>query len=232
VRLAVGGAANSNEHVIGCGPCTKEATRALRAREELHHLAIRGLVDRDHRNEQEVAALQESGIAVPDVAEVEGLYCLPEVLLAVARQSKSEDPVSRVEAAKRAVWDEFSKQIGQQSLERALAQVQFGLAGFGPRIAGADVAGLEAELVSHVERLNVSAVATECRTRLEGIVSERDYGEALKHFNCKGLITFVTRPFGLRPEAFITMVNGLIRDEPDGEVAQAMRNAIKRPDAA
>jgi hypothetical protein len=44
------------------------------------------LIDRDRRNQDEIASLENDGIKVLSVAEVENLFCVPEVLKLVAEQ--------------------------------------------------------------------------------------------------------------------------------------------------
>ncbi len=66
-----------NEMVVPRQSCEKvvEATKSMRGLSALHNLKIRGLVDRDRRSDEEVAALRADGVLVADVAEVENLLC-------------------------------------------------------------------------------------------------------------------------------------------------------------
>src|SRR5690242_4416509 len=112
----------------------------------LHNLRVRGLVDRDRRGDEEVNALRASGMLVADVAEVENLLCLPEALEAVAKQLKVEDVTKAKAEAEAAVISEMAKVVDQQALARALAEIQFRLNGFGPKIGKSDAGQLETDL--------------------------------------------------------------------------------------
>ena len=61
-----------------------ESVKAFGALTQLHNLSVTGLIDRDHRSEEEILALQKRGIGLTDVAEVENLLCLEEALDAAA----------------------------------------------------------------------------------------------------------------------------------------------------
>ena len=68
------------------GSCERviEATRSFNAVQSFHNLAARGIVDRDRRTDSEVAYLRRRGVLVPDVAEIENLFLLEDVVKTVA----------------------------------------------------------------------------------------------------------------------------------------------------
>ncbi|TQQ84191.1 DUF4435 domain-containing protein [Peptacetobacter hominis] len=69
-------------HVIPCGGC-QEVIRFVKSKnayEKLNSIQVYGIVDRDFRTEHEISALQKDGIYCIDVAEVENLFVVPELL--------------------------------------------------------------------------------------------------------------------------------------------------------
>lgn len=50
----------------------------------LHHVDVVGIIDRDRRNHCEIQRYRENNIYVPEVAEIENLFLLPEVIRIVA----------------------------------------------------------------------------------------------------------------------------------------------------
>ena len=72
--------------VKALGSCNKviEATRAFNDLRAFHHLESRGIVDRDRRDEKEVRYLRDKNIYVPEVAEIENILMLEDVVKAVA----------------------------------------------------------------------------------------------------------------------------------------------------
>lgn len=69
-------------HVIPCGGCQEviRLVKAKRTYEKLNAINVYGIVDRDFRTEDEISALQDDGIYCLNVAEVENLFVVPELL--------------------------------------------------------------------------------------------------------------------------------------------------------
>lgn len=69
-------------HVIPCGGC-QEVVRLVKAKkvyQKLNSIEVYGIVDRDFRTEQEIEELKKDGIFCLNVAEVENLFLVPELL--------------------------------------------------------------------------------------------------------------------------------------------------------
>lgn len=69
-------------HVIPCGGCQDvvKYVKSKRAYEKFNAINVYGIIDRDFRTNEEIAALQNDGIFCLDVAEVENLFVVPELL--------------------------------------------------------------------------------------------------------------------------------------------------------
>jgi ABC-type dipeptide/oligopeptide/nickel transport system ATPase subunit len=217
------------EMVVPRQSCKKvvEATKSMSGLSTLHNLSVRGVVDRDRRGEEEVDALRAAGVLVADVAEVENLLCLPEALEAIAKQLKSSDVAKTKAEAEEAVIAEMAKVIDQQALAHALAEIQFRLNGFGPKIGKSDAVKLETDLRTYVAGIDVSATVKKCRTLFDAVVASSDYQAALRLYNCKGVLAFVAASLGIKKDVYCQMVLDSIRTEPNGAVAKAMRKVIE-----
>jgi hypothetical protein len=131
------------EHVVPRQSCARviQATKAMASLPAFHHLTVRGLVDRDHRCDEDINALRSAGVLVADVAEVENLFCVDEAIAAVAGKI-SIAPDKAIAKAHEMVLEEFRKERDRQAVRRALAKIQFRMNGFGPRPARLDEAKL------------------------------------------------------------------------------------------
>lgn len=218
-----------NELVLSRQNCDKvvEATKAMSALPGLHNLKVRGIVDRDRRGDKEIASLKANGILVADVAEVENLLCLPEALVAVLKLLKNPNIDIVKETAQAKVLAELENHINQQALSHALADIQFRLNGFGPKIGNIDSVKLETELHDYVSEINVGKTVATFRTLFEDIVNKKDYKAALRHYNCKGILAFVGDIFGVKKDVYSQMVLGIVKESPNGDVGKAMRKAIE-----
>lgn len=100
------------------GSCDKviETTRSFSDLTSFHHLDSYGIVDRDRRNEKEVNYLRGRKILVPEVAEIENMLLLPDIVAAIAQRRKRDGRkvLARVQEA---VINMFSKEMKAQVLE-------------------------------------------------------------------------------------------------------------------
>jgi hypothetical protein len=127
----------------------------------------------------------------------------------------------------------LAKVVDQQALARALAEIQFRLNGFGPKIGKSNAAKLETDLQAYVASINVVDTVANCRKLFDDAVAANDYRAALRLYNCKGVISFVATSFGIKRDVYCRMVLDFIKTEPNGLIAKAMRKAIiGTPDAA
>jgi hypothetical protein len=203
-----------------------EATKSMSDLSMLHNLSVRGLVDRDRRCDEEVDALRGHGVLVADVAEVENLLCLPEALEAAAKRVKAADVAKAKAAPEGAAIAEMAKVVDQQALARVLAEIQFRLNGFGPRIGRSDAAKLATDLQASVAGINVAATVAKCRRLCDGAITANDDHTTLRRFNSKGVSSFVAASFGIKKDVYCRMVLHFIKTEPDSPIAGAMRHAI------
>jgi energy-coupling factor transporter ATP-binding protein EcfA2 len=214
------------EHVVSRASANKvvEATKAINALPRFH-MSARGIVDRDRREDEEIAALRAAGVSVLAVAEIENLMCIPEALVAVAQYTceYSSQRASVVDRAKSAVLAELKKQQMQQVMKRVLYQIQFHLNGFGPKLAKSDAAVLQHELSDYVKKIDVVQMASADGQRCDEIIEKADYVSALRRFNCKGIIALVARCFDVTPSKYTEFVLRKLREAPAGDMAMAMR---------
>jgi hypothetical protein len=192
----------------------------------LHNLSVEGLVDRDHRSEEEIAALRAQGMAVADVAEVENLFCVPAALQAAAKHLSIADPDEAVRVAKARVVSELQKALDAQVAARAIAEIQFRLGGFGPKAGKANATTIQSDLATHIGSIDVAAVFKESNDLFASIVARADYDSALRYYNCKGIVSFVAGAFGLSARTYCNMVTGIVRSPQGAPVAAELRSRI------
>lgn len=199
-----------------------EAVKAFRGLDQLHNLSVNGLIDRDHRSEEEIASLRERGIGVTDVAEVENLLCLQEALEAAAQRLACPHKLAD---AKERVMAELRQSREGQALARATGEIQFRLAGFAP-VDLSDAAKIDRDLQTHIANLDTASLFAKSRKIFDDIVQQDDYRAALRFFNCKGIPAHIAVAFNIKRERYVEIVFDILRKEPEGSVAKAMQAAI------
>ncbi len=107
----------SNHRVRPLGSCNKviEVVRSFNDMKPMHHLDSLGIVDRDRRTEQEVEYLRRKSILVANVAEVENIFLMENVISTMARL-RGRDPERTAAKVKEAVTRMFAQQLEAQAL--------------------------------------------------------------------------------------------------------------------
>ena len=75
--------------------------------------------------------------------------------------------------------------------------------------------------------IDVVATVAACRKLLDDVLSGSDYLGALRLFNCKGVVAFVAKEFGVERDVYVGMVLKLVKQDPSGPLAISMRNVIE-----
>ena len=107
------------------GSCNKviETTRSFNDMTTLHHLRSRGIVDRDRRTDKEVDYLRQKQIMVPDVAEVENIFLLPDVIKIMAK-ARGKDAGKILRRVKQQVVRNFKRHSDEQALQHVRHKVK------------------------------------------------------------------------------------------------------------
>ena len=172
------------------GSCDKviEATRAFNELKAFHHLNAYGIVDRDRRPDSEVRYLREKKIHVPNVAEIENILMLEEVITAVARRC-GKNPDQVFNHVKNSIIAEFSKDYKQQALMHTRHRVK--------RLVTVridqkfpDIDSLEDHLRNLADELQPQPRTTYNRLceEFKRYVTERRYRDILRVYNRKSMI--------------------------------------------
>lgn len=174
--------------VKSLGSCNKviEATRAFNDLNTFHHLDSHGIVDRDRRDAKEVKYLRDKKIFVPDVAEIENILMLEEVIRTVARRhGKNENQA--FEKVKSAILAQFKQDIRQQALlhtrHRVKRTVEY-------RIDGkfSNINSLEDHMVDLVNEINPRGIYEAFCREFHGYADSGAYQSVLRVYNQKSMI--------------------------------------------
>lgn len=208
--------------VMPRGSCQRviDEVRALRSNAQFHHLEIYGVIDRDRRGDQEIAALERDNIFVLNVAEVENLFCTPEVLrLCSVRLARDADADLRtaIDDAFRRLRTELETQISM----RVATEIKFKLNCFDEKAKGSDA--LSAALQSLTSSIDVGALYASSVAIFEQLTASRDYKALLKYYNRKSLSSQIGARLGLANKELPQLVVRLAaRTEVD-----AVRDALR-----
>lgn len=170
------------------GSCDKviETTRSFNGLTNMHHLESHGLVDRDRRTLREVEYLRKKSIMVPEVAEVENLFLIEEVIRNMAKiRGKNHEAVFR--KIKKKALAEFNRRLLQQALEHVRYRVKREVeAKIDARFSC--ITAMEAHLRQLIRILNPRKQYNEIIHDFKNIIEKEDYDSMLMVFNHKPLM--------------------------------------------
>lgn len=213
--------------VKSLGSCNKviEATRAFNDLKTFHHMDSYGIVDRDRRDEGEVKYLRTKKVLVPNVAEIENILMLEEVIRTVAsRHRKDENKV--FEKVKVAILDLFKQEVRQQALMHTRHRVKRTLE---YRIDGRfnNINSLEDHINDLVNEINPRGMYEAFCREFHGYVATEDYQNILRVFNRKSMIpsSNVSNLCGLgNKDSYIRSIINILKQ--NGKDAQRIRLAV------
>lgn len=174
--------------VKALGSCNKviETTRTFNDLKSFHHLDSHGIVDRDRRDEKEVAYLRRKNILVPDVAEIENLLMLEEVVKAVANhRNRNEQMV--FDKVRKSIIAMFKADIRQQALlhtrHKVKQTVEYRIDG---RFRNINL--LEEHLTGLVKEINPRGMYENLCQEFHRYADSNDYRAILRVYNQKTMI--------------------------------------------
>ncbi len=217
-----------NYTVKSLGSCDKviESTRTFNDQRTLHHLVARGIVDRDRREEAEVAYLRGKNIFVPNVAEIENILMIEEVVRAVAKHNGQDE--NRVfKAVKRSIISMFSHELRAQAMQHTRHRIKRLME---RRVDGrfTNINDYEHHLSSLAVELNPRGIYEKLCREFSRYVETENYAAILRVFNHKSMLpgSNVSSLCGLSgsTEAYIANVLSILRQE--SPASQRIRTAI------
>lgn len=194
----------------GCSNVIQTA-KAFNRMHDFHYKEIKAIVDRDRRSEGEITSLQSDNIFVPDVAEIENLFLLPEVIRVVADKQDIPNIDEIIDATKEETIDFLKKNIEGQALLFTRQRCQNEI----NKICNKGVSSITeyvSNLNSIVEITDAENVHADTLLELQRIVKSKDYYAALKVINNKGLLADSKLPnhFGWKKQYYIDYVLRLL----------------------
>lgn len=209
--------------VIPSGSCTQviSTVKALKSSNQLHHLDVYGVIDRDRRVEREIEALKNDGVYTLDVAEVENLFCVPEVIKIVSNKL-ARNPMEDLNAVASFVINRLESELEKQISLHVASEIKFRLNCFRDKTIGKD--SLKTALVSLIDSIEVEELYNEQEALFNEAVEANNYLQLLKIYNRKSLASQISTILGLSRGELAEFVVRLVNGESKVEIQQALKN--------
>ena len=211
-----------NYHVVACGGCSQviARTKAFRNCQALHDCKVYGIIDRDYRCDYEIDKYREDNIFTLEVAEVENLFLVEELVrvMAAALGENSEAVFTKVK--KYIVEQRFAQQIDKQICQSVVAYLKYCLST--AELSKKDEAEAKTSLNTVLQSLDYEQVKTTEETRFRDALDSNDYKKVLRVFNEKNLVSSIGTYFGIKNDAYCNKVIALLRGEKHDAIIAAI----------
>ena len=213
----------SDYKVIGCGGCQQvvNRVRAFNTHTLNMYYDVKGIVDRDYRTDAEIAELQKDNIFVCQVAEVENLFIVPEVISYMAKVLATEE---KVDECIDLIKAKFEHDLPFQKVSAINSEVKFQIGKF-------DFEKRDLETYKkEIKDLNTSIKLADIITAIEGkfntIYQNGDYREILKIYNQKNVLHVMIKTLGYSTDRiYQNKIISLVQDK-NSELLQALSNYL------
>ena len=184
---------------------------------QLHHLECYGLIDRDYRTEEEIESLKAKGIYTIDVAEVENLFLVEELLLVINDILSPGD--SKVENIKNKIIEFYQSQKDTQICKAIVAELKHKLSTIDINKKGKEQ--LKQALKDGFRDISFDSIKEEKQNIFD---LSTEYKEVLKLFNQKRVSHIVMENFGIRD--YEQFVIGQLQGDKSEEIIEAIKKYL------
>lgn len=210
-----------NYHVIGCGGCSQVImrTKAFNATRLSDMPNVFGIIDRDYRCEQELDALKAHNVYTIDVAEVENLFIVEELLRLVAAHLSMDESKIFEKVRKYVVEERFKKQINKQICQSTVAEIKHQLDVIEISKKNDDEA--KSTLDGALKNINFNSVQHEKEKVFQDVL-QKSYRDVIRVFNEKNLINGIDEIFELKKGGYRSLVLRLLKGEKGKDIIDAL----------
>lgn len=209
-------------YVIACGSCTQviARTKAFRNNPTLHHCEVYGLIDLDYRSDYEIEKYKEDHIYTLNVAEVENLFLVEELIRLFANHLERNPDEVFANIKDYVINSRFAKQIKKQICQSVVARLKYELASIELSKKNDDEA--KSSLDTAIQSIDYENTKSDQEAKFREPLDKTDYAGVLRVFNEKGLSNSIGRFFGLDNKVYCSTILALLNGKMHGEIADAL----------
>jgi energy-coupling factor transporter ATP-binding protein EcfA2 len=211
--------------IVPRGSCTQviQSVKALKANTQFHHLEILGIIDRDRRVPAEISALENEGIFVLDVAEVENLFCTQEILALVSQQLLN-NPENDFAKVSEFVFGRLQAELENQISLHAVSEIKFQ---FSERFKKEPEPKGSLEITTKLDRvideMDAAQIYADYQQKFEQLMISKNYQDLLRLYNRKSLSEQISSHLGLIKNSLRDLVIRMVK----GAQRAAIKTALK-----
>ncbi len=209
-------------YVVPCGSCTQviARTKAFKHNTVLHHCSVYGIIDRDFRCDYEIEKYKEDNIYTINVAEVENLFLVEELIRVVATHLAADADKVITDIKEYVIKQRFANQITGQICESVVAQIKYKLNC--AEISKKNETEAKNTLEATLSSINYDDIKTQAVAKFNSALGSGDYAHILRVFNKKEIAKSIGHYFGLKDDAYCQFVINLLKTEKKDAIVAAL----------
>lgn len=212
--------------VIPCGGCPQviARTKAFNSSPMLHGYKVYGLIDRDYRSDTEINSYKNSNIYVLNVAEVENLFLVEEVIRIIAKQFGDDEADAFHRVKDFVINTKYSNMIDHQICQCAVYEMKYRLSCI--EISKTNDADVKRSIQEELNKIDYDDIRREKEKVFYNALDNKDYKEVLRIFNEKGIAAEVGRLIGIEKREYQRKVINLLQGDCNEALVAAIKNYL------
>ena len=208
--------------IVPCGSCTQviARTKAFRNNPTLHDCEVYGIIDRDYRSEHEIDKYKGEHIYTINVAEVENLFIVEELIRLMA-EHMGKDPDEVFSSVKKyVIEDRFAKQINGHICEGTVAEIKYRL--MCAEISKKNEDEAKASLDAALTGIDYETIKGEQESKFQNVLRLNSYSDTIMVFNKKSLSSSVGHFLGINDGEYCSTIIALLRGHKHDEIVNTL----------
>jgi Protein of unknown function (DUF4435) len=201
---------------------------SFRSNPTLHRLgSVYGCIDADHRGLGQTYILGKKGVFVLPVTEVENIFLMPDVFLAIASKLSFDS------AKAQQLLNELKSEVIAHAQQEADAVVARYTARKLDRLLKAltvdrtDPAKLVISFNEELQKIDPAKIIVEFSEKLDNAIKDAKYEEVLQLYDQKGLIGLARRKIGISsPKELVRLVSRALIDDKEPNLRKALASVL------
>lgn len=201
-----------NYYIVPCGSCVQviARTKAFNNTPILHHCKAYGIIDRDFRSDYEIKNYEQDNIFTIDVAEVENIFIVEEVIGALAKLLGQDEEVAFQRIKEYVVKSRFEKQFYKQVCQAVVSEIKYRLETL--HIENSDEVIARDSIDQGLNAISFDDIKKEIEQKFIAIKNSDDYRSVIRVFNEKGIAKSVGHYVSLQDKEYCRTVLGMMRN--------------------
>lgn len=209
-------------YIVPCGSCLAviNYTKAFNATKQLHNLKCYGIIDRDYRSDYEIEKYKNDNIYCLNVAEVENLFIVPEMLDYVNKQMAYHNDSIITKVKEHIITERYNNEKNKQICNAIVAETKFKLTSLDLSNMGEQE--IEEKLKKIYSEISYDKIKESIQNKYDFVTSTENYNDCLLIYNQKGLVKSIGHFYKLDNKEYCEFVLRKIKNESDEEILKIL----------